>query len=101
MSPDATKGGDLGFFARNEMPAEFDAVVFKLTPGRLSDLIKSEYGYHVFLVEEKRKAHQLTLDEARADIRQHLTHVKEAIAYQQWLQDLRARASIEMNWELL
>ena len=101
MSPDAEEGGDLGFFARNEMPAEFDAVVFKLTPGRLSDLVKSEYGYHVFLVEEKRKAHQLTLDEAQDDIRQHLTNVKEASAYQKWLQELRIRASIEMNWELL
>ena len=101
MSPDAEDGGDLGFFARNEMPAEFDAVVFKLTPGRLSDLVKSEYGYHVFLVEEHRKAHQLSLDEARDDIRQHLTNVKESTAYLQWLQDLRIRASIEMNWELL
>ena len=83
------------------MPAEFDAVVFKLTPGRLSDLVKSEYGYHVFLVEERRKSHRLSLDEARDDIRQHLTNVKEASAYLQWLQELRIRASIEMNWELL
>jgi peptidyl-prolyl cis-trans isomerase C len=101
MSPDSEEGGDLGFFARGEMPAEFDAVVFKVTPGRLSDLIKSEYGYHVFLVEEKRKAHQLTLDEARENIRQHLTHIKESTGHHQWLQDLRSRASIEMNWELL
>ncbi len=101
MSPDAEQGGDLGFFARGEMPAEFDAVVFKLTPGLLSDLVKSEYGYHVFLVEERRKAHRLSLDEASDDIRQHLTNVKEASAYLQWLQDLRIRASIEMSWELL
>lgn len=101
MSPDAEEGGDLGFFARGEMPAEFDAVVFKLTPGRLSDLVKSEYGYHVFQVEEKRKARRLTLDEAREDIRQKLTKVKEGEAHHQWLQDLRIRASIEMNWELL
>jgi peptidyl-prolyl cis-trans isomerase C len=101
MSPDAEEGGDLGFFARGEMPAEFDAVVFKLTPGRLSDLIKSEYGYHVFLVEEKRKAHQLSLNEAHADILQHLTHIKQARGHHQWLQDLRRRANIEMSWELL
>lgn len=101
MSPDSEEGGDLGFFARNEMPAEFDAVVFKLTPGRLSDLVKSEYGYHVFLVEEQRKAHQLSLVEASDDIRLSLTKTKKARAYQQWLQDLRIRASIEMNWELL
>jgi peptidyl-prolyl cis-trans isomerase C len=101
MSPDAEEGGDLGFFGRGEMPAEFDAVVFKLTPGRLSDLIKSEYGYHVFLVEEKREAHQLSPEEARPAILQHLTNVKQASEHQQWLQDLSIRASIEMNWELL
>jgi peptidyl-prolyl cis-trans isomerase C len=101
MSPDAEQGGDLGFFARGEMPAEFDAVVFKLSPGRLSDLIKSEYGYHAFLVEEKRKAHQLSLAEASEDILQRLTHSKEASGHHQWLQDLRIRANIEMNWELL
>jgi peptidyl-prolyl cis-trans isomerase C len=41
LSPDADEGGDLGFFARGEMPAEFDAVVFNLPVGRLSPLIKS------------------------------------------------------------
>jgi len=101
LSPDAEEGGDLGFFSRGEMPAEFDAVVFSLTPGRLSDLTQSSYGYHLFKVEEKRKAVRLPLNEVKEDIRQTLRTQKEERAYQQWLHELRGRAVIEVDWERL
>lgn len=101
MSPDAKKGGDLGFFAKGEMPPEFEKAVFGLPVGRLSDLVKSEYGYHVFLVDEKRKAAQLTLEEVRAEVREVLLSDKKEQAYQTWLRDLRSQANIEMDWSLL
>lgn len=101
LSPDAEQGGDLGFFARGEMPPEFDKVVFTLAPGRLSDLVHSEYGYHIFLVEERRPAQRLSLDQARDRIRERLLADKQEAAYQAWLQELRSRAKIEMNWALL
>jgi peptidyl-prolyl cis-trans isomerase C len=101
MSPDAKEGGDLGFFAKGEMPPEFEKAVFSLPVGRLSDLVKSEYGYHVFLVEEKREAARLTLDEMRPEIRETLLTEKKEKAYQDWLRELRSQASIEMDWSLL
>lgn len=101
LSPDSEQGGDLGFFARGEMPPEFDAVVFTLPAGRLSDLIKSEYGFHIFLVEERREAVRLELDEVRDEIRAALRAKKEDGAYQEWLQKLRAEATIEVNWSLI
>lgn len=101
LSPDSEQGGDLGFFARGEMPPEFDAVVFSLPVGKLSGLVKSEYGYHIFQVEEHRKAMRLSLDAVREQLTKKLQNQKEEQAYQQWLQDLRAKASIEVNWALL
>lgn len=101
LSPDREQGGDLGYFARGEMPAEFDAVVFTLPVGRLSGLIKSEYGYHIFLVEERREAVRLPLKAVRDEVRDKLLAEKEEQAYQQWLQDLRGRATIEIDWSLL
>ena len=101
LSPDSEDGGDLGFFARGQMPPEFDKVVFTLTPGRISDLVHSEYGYHIFLVEERRPAQRLTLDQAREQIRAELLETKQEQAYQDWLRGLRSRAKIEMNWSLL
>lgn len=101
LSPDAEEGGDLGFFARGEMPAEFDAVVFNLAVGKLSPLIKSEYGYHIFLVEERRAAGQLSLSQAREEIRARLQAEREERLYRQWLDGLRAQAKIEVYWPLL
>ncbi|AMV73944.1 peptidylprolyl isomerase [Desulfuromonas carbonis] len=101
LSPDAEQGGDLGFFARGEMPPEFDKVVFTLAKGRISDLVRSEYGYHIFLVEERRPAQRLSLDQVRDRIRDELLADRQEQAYQSWLQELRSRAKIDMNWSLL
>lgn len=101
LSPDALQGGDLGFFGRGEMPPEFDAVVFDLPVKRLSDLVKSEYGYHIFLVEEKRKAKHLNKKEASEAIRTLLEVAKKEEGYLSWLQNMRARAVITVDWTQL
>lgn len=98
LSPDAQEGGDLGFFARGEMPPEFDEIVFDLPTNLLSDLVKSEYGYHIFIVEEKRKAARLSRQEATAEIRSILEGRKKEEVYLGWLQDMRARAVIAVDW---
>lgn len=101
LSPDAEQGGDLGFFGRGEMPPEFDNVVFDLPVNRLSELVKSEYGYHIFLVEEKRKAARLSRKEATDEIRQILESQKKEDVYLDWLQEMRARAEISVDWAQL
>ncbi len=101
LSPDAEQGGDLGFFARGEMPLEFDEIVFDLPVKRLSDLVQSEYGYHIFLVEEKRKAKRLSKKEATEEIMSILEGRKKEEVYLAWLQDLRARAVIAVDWAQL
>jgi hypothetical protein len=101
LSPDAEQGGDLGFFGRGEMPPEFDEIVFDLPVKRLSDLVKSEYGYHIFLVEEKRKAKRLNKKEASEEIRTLLEGRKKEEVYLAWLQDMRARAVISVDWAQL
>jgi peptidyl-prolyl cis-trans isomerase C len=101
LSPDAEQGGDLGFFARGEMPPEFDEVVFELPVNRLSDLVKSEYGYHIFLVEQKRKASRLKRKEAEKEVRQILEAQMKEDVYLEWLQEMRARAEISVDWAQL
>jgi parvulin-like peptidyl-prolyl isomerase len=54
--PTATRGGDLGWFARDEMVPEFADVAFGLKPGVLSEVVRSSYGFHVILVEEREPA---------------------------------------------
>lgn len=101
LSPDAAQGGDLGFFPRGQMPEEFDAVVFKLTPGRISDIVQTPYGFHLFLVEEHRKPTQPTLEEIRSTIQSILLERKKESAYNDWLIRLRSKAFIKIDWSLL
>ncbi|MBE0597939.1 MAG: peptidylprolyl isomerase [Desulfuromonadales bacterium] len=101
LSPDSEEGGDLGFFARGEMPPEFEKVVFSIPVGKISDLVKSEYGYHLFRVEERRESIRLNLEQVREEIRGRLQAEKEELNYQEWLRTLRSKAVIEIDWSLL
>jgi peptidyl-prolyl cis-trans isomerase D len=63
-----TKGGDLDFFGRGQMVAEFDKVAFALEPGQVSDAFKTSFGYHVVKLAEKRAATKQPLEQVRAAI---------------------------------
>ncbi len=62
------KGGDLDFFGRGAMVPEFEEAAFSLPPGTVSDLVKTQYGFHIIKVLEKRPAVTRSLDEVRAQI---------------------------------
>ena len=99
-APEAEHGGDLGYFSRGDMPAEFN-VVFTLPKGGVSGIVKSPYGFHVFRLESKRPAGSLSFEEAAPAIREKLTHEKQDKRYQQWLKELRARTKFEVNYQAL
>jgi len=100
LSPDADQGGDLGFFGREDMPPVFDTV-FTLAPGKPSSLVKSEYGYHIFLVEERRPAQRLSRREAERQIQEQLEADRRERFYQEWLQSLRGQTAIVVDWSQL
>lgn len=66
--PSASSGGDLGFFTRGQMVPAFDEAVFGLEEGEISDVIKTQFGYHIILLEEKQPAVTKPLSDVRTDI---------------------------------
>ncbi len=72
----AKNGGDLDFFARGRMVPEFDEAAFALQPGQISDLVKSQYGYHIIKVTDRKPATVRTLDEVRPQIVDQLSWEK-------------------------
>jgi peptidyl-prolyl cis-trans isomerase D len=72
----AANGGDLGAFARGAMVPEFEQAVFTLGVGAVSDLVKTQYGYHIIKVVEKQPAHTQTFEEVENLIRPTLLQRK-------------------------
>jgi len=97
-APEAEEGGDLGYFAMGEMPGEFN-VVFGLPRGGISSVVKSPYGYHIFKLEDKRKAGKMGLEEASKDIAEKLSRQKQDARYKQWLTELRGRTKFVVNYQ--
>jgi peptidyl-prolyl cis-trans isomerase D len=70
------QGGDLNFFSKGTMVPEFDAAAWTLAPGQTSDLVKSQFGFHIIRVTEKRAATTRTLDQVRPQIEDQLREEK-------------------------
>jgi peptidyl-prolyl cis-trans isomerase C len=97
-APEAEEGGDLGYFAMGDMPGEFN-VVFGLPRGGISGVVKSPYGFHIFKLEEKRKAGRLGLEDASKEIAEKISRQKQDIRYKQWLTELRGRTKFVVNYQ--
>ena len=96
LGPEKVKGGDLGYFNQGEKPAEFDQV-FMMEVGAISNVIKSPYGYHIFKLEERVAAREISFQEAKSGILQELRKRKEQEEYQRWFKDLRRKAGVRIN----
>ena len=68
--PGAAEGGDLGYFTKDQMVPEFAEVAFKLDKGQLSDPVKTQFGWHIIKVEDKRIKPTPTFEQVKAADRQ-------------------------------
>jgi peptidyl-prolyl cis-trans isomerase D len=70
----AANGGDLDYFGRGRMVKEFEEAAFSLAPGSISDLVKTQYGYHIIKVVDKKPAATRPFEEVRQQIADQLAY---------------------------
>jgi thiol-disulfide isomerase/thioredoxin len=91
----AQAGGDLGFFAQEQMVPEFGEAAFELDVGELSDVVESQFGFHII----KRLPDQIPLEDVRDQIEQALISGKQSAATETLVKQLRSRADIQVMQE--
>jgi peptidyl-prolyl cis-trans isomerase C len=94
QDPSAPDGGDLGFFTYQQMVPPFAEAAFALDAGEISGVVRTNFGFHVIKVEEKKSAVTLTLEESTARIRLLLTQQKTAEKVQEMIRALGEKAEI-------
>ncbi|HTY62869.1 MAG TPA: peptidylprolyl isomerase [Acidobacteriota bacterium] len=94
-SGSAKQGGDLGYFTRGQMVPPFEEAAFAAEPGSLSQVVETQYGFHLINVIDKKPAGKAPFEEVKGDIKRLLDQTSLRKVTQQYVNDLKTKAMIE------
>lgn len=91
----AKKGGDLGFFTKQEMVEPFSKAAFAQKPNTISDIVQSPYGYHIILVKDRMKAGQEPFEKVKGEITMYMESQAQVKVLENLVESLKKQAKIE------
>ena len=92
----AVNGGDLGFFQKGQMVGPFNDVAFTLAPGAVSDVVETQFGYHIIKVAEKQPSRTIPLEEVRPQVEQYLQNQNREQETEAFVKSLRSKGKVEI-----
>lgn len=93
--PSKEKGGDLGYFGKGQMVPEFEKAAFEAVIGEVSAPVKTQFGYHLILVEDKKEAQVMDFESVKNQLEEKLLQQKKQSAYMETLKDLESKYGVE------
>jgi len=100
-SPEAKKGGDLGWVEPEQLLLALQEEIGRLLPGQISKLVESSFGYHIIKLEERAEQVQLDFEQAKPEIKKSLEEEQKNQLFNKWLEGLFKKARIRINYQLL
>ncbi len=96
MCPSKAQGGSLGFFGRGQMVPEFEEAVFGMEVGNISEPVKTQFGYHVIKLEDKKPETQQEFEEVKEEIEGRLRLSAQSKAYTEKIEALKEDYKVEL-----
>ena len=93
--PSKDKGGDLGYFTKGQMVPEFEKAAFEGAAGELLGPVKTQFGYHLILVDDKNEGEELAFSEVKDTLMEKLLHQKKQNVYFETVKELEAKYGVE------
>ncbi len=92
----AQQGGDLNYFARGQMVPPFEEAAFSLKPGQISDVVTTQFGYHVIKVTDRKPASTVAFEQVSDRIKQYLTDQGKQEHAKGFIDGLKSKSKIEV-----
>jgi peptidyl-prolyl cis-trans isomerase C len=95
------RGGELGLFGPGRMVPEFETVAFALKPGEISEVVKTQYGYHIIKVTERKDGAVRPFDQVKMQIKSQLANQRLQTQLDTYMNDLRTKANVQIDEQAL
>jgi len=97
----ARRGGELGLFGPGRMVPEFEVAAFALKPGEISEVVKTQYGYHIIEVTERKEGTVRPFEQVKAQIKSQLANQRLQEQLDRYMSELRAKADVQVDEKAL